>query len=136
MGEMLAQLATGAPSQKHVDGAFDVILAQGLLGAICILLTAALIVSLRGWLKEKDARREDRKEMSDALKEVNDSLRDLVIEGNKHSSNVVVDFNRSTDAMKNAAYNQEKAFEALRTSISALQQEQARIVALQNVSKR
>lgn len=115
------------PGQPHVDGALDILLTQGVLGALCVLLGAALFVAIRGWLKEKDARIADRKEMSDTMSGVNDALRDLVIESNKGASNLHVDAARTADAVKNTLHNQEKAFDELRGAVSSLQQEQVRL---------
>lgn len=119
-------LDTGT-GQQHVDSALDTILDRGVLGAICVLLGFALFFALRGWLKEKDFRVTDQKEMSKALGDLNNSLRDLVVETNKGASNLVIDASRSADTVKNALQGQQKELGELRTSVNALQQEQVRL---------
>lgn len=129
---MLSQV----PQQDHVDSALDTILAQGVLGAIAVLLAVAFFVAIRGWLQEKDGRRNDQKEMAKALEGINSSLRDLVIEGNKHASNLVVDASRSQDAVKTALHNQERALDDMREMVDRLQQEQVRLAMLLQSGKK
>lgn len=125
------------PGQQHVDGALDILLTQGVLGAVCVLLGAALFVAIRGWLREKDARISDRKEMASALSGQNDALRDLVIESNKGASNLVVESARNSDGVKNALHGQEKSLDDLRESVSDLREEQVRLcIVIQTMGKK
>jgi hypothetical protein len=126
-------LASQVPQPDHVDSALNTILAQGVLGAIAVLLAVAFFVAIRGWLHEKDGRRTDQKEMAKALEGINVALRDLVIECNKHASNLAIEAARSQDAMKGALQNQERALSDVRETVSKLQTEQVRLgMLLQN----
>ena len=132
---MLHALQT-APQQDHVDSALNNILAQGVLGSICVLLAVAFFVTMRGWLQEKDGRRNDQKDMAKALEGINVTLRDLVIESNKHASNLVIEAARSQDSMKAALGSQERTLDDARQVIDRLQQEQVRLATQRQSGKK
>jgi len=115
------------PQAENVDSAVNTILAQGVLGALVVLLAVAFFIAIRGWLQEKDGRRTDQREMAKTLEGINLTLRDLVVEGNKHASNLVIEATRSQDGIKNALQNQERALENMQEALDLLRQEQLKL---------
>lgn len=97
--------------------ALAVLLTQGVLGVFCVLLIGALVFCAKALLKSKDDRLADQKEMAKALGEINSALQDLVVESNKHASELVLDASRSQDAMRAALSNQERTVTALQTEL-------------------
>ena len=82
---MIAALVQPAPlpGQKQAEDALSTLASQGILGAICVLLAIALYVSIKGWLKTKDDRLADQKEMATVLKSSNEAAAKLAIESNR-----------------------------------------------------
>ena len=61
---MFAFAIQQAPGQQPATDALGTIGQYGAVGAICVLAIVALFLSIRGWLKEKDQRREDLEKMA------------------------------------------------------------------------
>lgn len=107
-----------APGQKQAEDALSTIAGQGILGALCVLLGVALFLSIKGWLKSKDERIEDQKEMAKALKEMNDATSKLAIESN-----------RASDGMKTALDNLVKSNKDLDDKVGDMEKQQVQLVA-------
>ena len=116
------------PGQKPAEDALSKLAEQGVLGAIVVLLAVALFFTIRALLKSKDDRFADQKAMAEALVKVNEASKDLAIEMKEHSANQVIEFSKSQEATKNALIAQEKAHTEMRSQLTVLQQEQARLV--------
>lgn len=114
-------------SAGSTETALGTIAEYGILGAVCVLLVAALVWAVRGWFKEKDDRLNDQKAMADARQKDNDALKQLTIELKEHSTHLVVEATKSQDAMASSLKRQEDALDDLRGSINNLQQEQVRL---------
>lgn len=92
-----------APGQKPAEDALSNIAGQGILGSLCVLLIVALFLSIKGWLKSKDERLDDQKEMAKALKEMNDASSKLAIESNQTNTMVQTALNglsKSVDSLE------------------------------------
>jgi len=115
---LLDPLPAVAPGQKQAEDALSTIAGQGILGALCVLLIVALFLAIRGWLKSKDERLEDQKEMAKALKEVNEA-----------SSKLAIESNRASDGVKTALDNLIKSNKDVEVAISAMEKQQVQLVA-------
>ncbi len=124
----MAAFAQEVPGQKPAEDALSKIAEQGVLGAIVVLLATALFFTIRALLKSKDDRFIDQKAMTEALTKVNEASKDLVIEMKEHAANQVIEFSKTQEATKSALISQEKAHNEMRSQLSLLQQEQARLV--------
>lgn len=120
-------LAQAVPGQKPAEDALGTIAAQGILGAICVLLVVALFLTIRALLKAKDDRVTDQKAMTDALGKYNDAAKDLAIQMKEHAANQTIEANKTQESVRNTLSSQEKSFIELRNAVSNLQQEQARL---------
>lgn len=118
VGFLLDPLPAVAPGQKQAEDALSTIAGQGILGALCVLLIVALFLSIKGWLKSKDERLEDQKEMAKALKEMNDASAKLAIESN-----------RGADGMKTALDNLAKSNKDLEEKVGVMEKQQVQLVA-------
>jgi uncharacterized protein HemX len=107
-----------APGQKQAEDALSTIAGQGILGALCVLLIVALFLSITGWLKSKDERLEDQKEMGKALKEMNEA-----------SSKLAIESNRASDGMKTALDNLAKSNKDLEIKVNDMEKQQVQLVA-------
>lgn len=108
-----------APGQKQAEDALSTIAGQGILGALCVLLGVALFLSIKGWLKSKDDRLDDQKEMAKALKEMNDA-----------SSKLAIESNRASDGMKTALDNLAKSNKDLEEKVGVMEKQQVQLVAM------
>jgi hypothetical protein len=107
-----------APGQKQAQDALTNIAGQGILGSLCVLLIVALFFAIKGWLKSKDERVDDQKEMSKALKDLNEAASKLAIETN-----------RSGDGTKMALDGMVKSNKDLEDKIEDLEKQQVQLVA-------
>jgi uncharacterized protein HemX len=107
-----------APGQKQAEDALSNIAGQGILGSLCVLLIIALFLAIKGWLKSKDERLDDQKEMLKALKEMNDASAKLAIESN-----------RAGDGVKVAMDGLAKSNEKLEDKVESLEKQQASLAA-------
>jgi len=114
-----------APGQKQAEDALSTIAGQGILGSLCVLLIVALFYSIKGWLKSKDERLDDQKEMTKALKDVNEAAARLAIESN-----------RSIDGVKTALDGFVRKHEDLEDKVTDLEKQQVQFVAAAAASKR
>lgn len=107
-----------APGQKQAEDALSTIAGQGILGALCVILIVSLFLAIRGWLKSKDERLDDQKEMAKALKDVNEAASKLAIESN-----------RASDGVKTALDNLVKSNKDLEDKVGDLEKQQVQLVA-------
>lgn len=107
-----------APGQKQAQDALTNIAGQGILGSLCVLLIVALFFAIKGWLKSKDERLDDQKEMSKALKDMNEAASKLAIETN-----------RSGDGVRTALEGLSQSNKDLEDKIGDLEKQQVQLVA-------
>lgn len=110
----------GVPGQKQAETALDNLAGQGILGSLCVIMIVALFVSVRAILRAKDDRIGDQRMMIEALQKLNDASRELAIEMNKASSNLVAESAKSHDTLKNALTNQDRSLRDLTQSVREL----------------
>jgi hypothetical protein len=110
-GEFLAD-ATDAV----VTGGASEFLKQGLLGALCVLLMAAIFWVARVMLQAKDDRVNDAKDYARSLREVNDAMMALVVETN-----------RANDALRVSLDQVQQGQMATRGAVDRLREEQTRL---------
>lgn len=110
----------GVPGQKQAETALDNLAGQGILGSLCVIMIIALFVSVRAILRAKDDRIGDQRLMIEALQKLNDASRELAIEMNKASSNLVVEASKNHDAVKSALRSQERSLGDLTQAIREL----------------
>lgn len=115
-----------APGQDQANSALSNIAEYGILGSFCVLLVIALFIATRGWLQEKDNRREDLSKMATAREKDNEALKALTIELKEHSTQLVLDARTSQDGMTNTLARQENAFDDLNRTVASLQNEQVK----------
>lgn len=120
-------IAQQVPGQKPAEDALGTIAAQGILGAICVLLVVALVLAVRALLRSKDDRVTDQKAMTDALGKYNDAAKELAIQMKEHAANQTIEANKTQEGVRNTLASQEKSFIELRNSVANLQQEQVRL---------
>lgn len=99
------------------QSALGYLLTQGVLGSLCVLLIIALAFTAKALLKSKDDRVQDQKDMAKELSAINASLQDLVVETNKHASELAIDATRSQDNVRSALTAQERSLTELKHSI-------------------
>jgi len=133
--------AAQAAGQKQTESALGTVLEYGLLGAICVLLIVSLVYSIRGWLREKDNRREDLSQMATARENDNKALQALTIEMKEFAAQQQVEATRTQDGVKNtlegqkddlndlkrAAEQETAKFGEMRTAVDMLKDEQVRL---------
>lgn len=107
------------PGKQAAEDALSTIAGQGILGSICVLLIVGLVLSVRALLKSKDDRFTDQKTMADALHKLNEGARDLAIEMNSSTTNLVNENVRSNDSTKAAVGNLEKEQAELRAAFNS-----------------
>jgi len=112
------------PGQAQAEESLSTIAQQGLLGSMLVLSLVAAFVAIRGWLKAKDDRFGDQKQMTEALLKVNEGARDLTIEIKEAVTNLVSEVRRSNDATKASVDNLEKEQTELRGTIMSLKDTQ------------
>ena len=113
-----------APGQKQAEDALSNIAGQGILGSLCVLLIVALFFAIRGWLKSKDERLEDQKEMAKALKDMNEA-----------SSRLAIESNRSGDGVKTVLEGLVKSNSELEDKVEDLEKQQVQLVAAMPVKR-
>ena len=111
------------PGQKQAETALDNLAGQGILGSLCVIMIIALFFAIRSILKAKDDRISDQRQMIDALQKLNEGSRDLAIELNKASSNLVMESSKNQDALKSALTNQDRSLTDLTLAIRELHDE-------------
>jgi len=117
------------PGQQPAEDALHTLASQGVLGSISVLLIVALFFSIKALLKSKDDRITDQKAMTDALGKMNDATSGLAIQMKEHASTQTIEANRVHETVRSTISSQEKSLDDLKDSVTALQQEQARLTA-------
>lgn len=117
---------TSAPDVP-VKGAYEYLLTQGVLGVLSVLLIAALVWSVKNLLKSKDDRITDQGKYADALKNINEAVRDLTVEMNKSATSTAHDVLRSNEGLKVNMLALEKSHEKLERALDSLRDEQVRL---------
>lgn len=113
---MTGQQVQVTPGQKQAEDALSNLAGQGILGSLCVLLIVALFFAVKGWLKSKDERLDDQKEMSKALKDMNEAASKLAIESN-----------RAIDLVKVGLDGLLRANKDLEDSVEALEKQQVQL---------
>jgi hypothetical protein len=119
--------ATTAAPDVPVKGAYEYLLTQGVLGVMSVLLIVALIWSVKNLLKAKDDRVSDQGKYADALKSINEAVRDLTVEMNKSATSTANEVLRSNEVLKISMATLEKSHEKLARDIDTLRDEQVRL---------
>jgi len=122
MFSLLANLDS-LPGQKQSEDALSNLVSQGTLGSTCALLIVALFFAVKSIMKAKDDRFQDQKAMTEVLGKSNEAARELAIEMNRASSNLVIESTRHLDAVRNTLLAQEKSLDDLSEAIDALREE-------------
>lgn len=117
-------VAAQATGQKQTESALGTVLEYGLLGAICVLLIISLVYVIRGWLREKDNRREDLSLMTVARENDNKALQVLTIEMKEFAAQQQVEATRAQDGVKNTLESQKDDLNDLKR---AAEQETAKL---------
>jgi uncharacterized phage infection (PIP) family protein YhgE len=112
------QVPVLAPGQKQAEDALSNIAGHGILGSLCALLIVALFFAIKGWLRSKDERLDDQKEMSKALTGVNEGASKLAIESN-----------RAVDTVKTSLDGLTKGVSKLEDKLEDLEKQQLQLVA-------
>lgn len=93
---LLAQVAPDATAvTSKADGAYDILLKQGPIGAVCVLLILALVYVFRELTKSKDDRVADAKQLLQDLRGTKDATNDLVMSQSKMMSELSAAVNTS-----------------------------------------
>lgn len=100
---------------EPVKNAYEYLLTQGVLGVLCVLLIFALIWSVKTLLKAKDDRITDQSKYAEALKEINEAVRDLTIEMNKSSTDKANELLRRMDTLVSTSSSIERSIDGLKT---------------------
>jgi uncharacterized membrane protein YhiD involved in acid resistance len=117
----------GVPGQKQAETALDNLAGQGILGSLCVIMIIALFFAVRAILRAKDDRIGDQRMMIEALQKLNDASRELAIELNKASSNLVVESTKNHDAVKNALTAQDRSLTDLVQTVRELRDEELQL---------
>jgi hypothetical protein len=107
---VLAMTALDITGQKQTESALDTLASQGVLGSLCVLLIIALFFTIKALLKAKDDRFTDQKLMTEALERHNLAAKELAIEMNKASSNMVNEVTKTLEILNNTLEDQERQF--------------------------
>lgn len=97
------------PGQKQAETALDNLAGQGILGSLCVILIISLFFAVRSIMRAKDDRISDQRLMIESLQKINDASKELAIEVNKSTSNLVAESSRNTDSLKSALASQERS---------------------------
>lgn len=127
--ETTTTAATTAAPDVPVKGAYEFLLTQGVLGVMSVLLIAALVWSVKNLLKSKDDRISDQGKYADALKSINEAVRDLTVEMNKSATATANDVLRSNEGLRISVGGLEKSHEKLSRDLDELKTEQVRLAA-------
>lgn len=117
------------PPKENVKTAYDLFLDKGLVGAVALLAIAALIWAVTRLLKSKDDRIKDHGVFAAALTKINEAVTALTVEVNKSATASVAEAGRNSLVLSSSVQNLEKSIQSLDTEISALRDEQVRVVA-------
>ena len=111
------------PGQKQAETALDNLAGQGILGSLCVIMIVALFFAVRAIMKAKDDRISDQRLMIESLQKVNDASKELAIEVNKSTVNMVAESSKNAEAIKTSIATQERSLTDLTQSIRDLREE-------------
>lgn len=123
----VSTLLQTVPGLKPAESALETLIGQGALGALVVILTVALGVTIRLLLKEKDQRVSDQKAYTDALKAMNDAAHELTLEVSRSGADQMREASRDQEAVRMSMDRQQRAFEGLSRTIEQLKEEQVRL---------
>lgn len=116
---VLAAQATGT-----VDGLTD-LAKQGILGLVAFLAISALLWVTKNWKKSMEDRIEDAKGYGEDLKQTNDATTNLVVETNRTSDAMKV----ALSELKSEVDNRRADLDGVKTEVTRLREKQSEFIA-------